>query len=307
MFKWPDVPIPTAEEHELADFAELLCWQEGNTSATALARALERRADYDHSRGVEEDEEIPRHAASAYREIERRTRICGEGYPFLLGRNGDTLSTLPCTNNSKRAIYRYLLLATRMNMSSNRRHADIDGTQLFEELSAETCKEYFGSRAECMVFGTPAGGTRFEEKVNRLCTNIQEGDGFHPKVGGKVNEKDGKLDVVVWKHFSDGLPGKFIAFGQCKTGTNSRDHLALLKPDSFCKKWMRSSPALTPMQMSFVAEALQCTHWYNFASDFGLLFDRCRIVDFSNQVSCDVLARVKSWTSAAAVATGLAG
>ena len=181
MFKWPDVPIPTAEEHELADFAELLCWQEGNTSATALARALERRADYDHSRGVEEDEEIPRHAASAYREIERRTRICGEGYPFLLGRNGDTLSTLPCTNNSKRAIYRYLLLATRMNMSSNRRHADIDGTQLFEELSAETCKEYLAAVQSVWCLGLPLEGLGLRRRLIDFARTSRRAMGFIPK------------------------------------------------------------------------------------------------------------------------------
>ena len=36
MFKWPSVPSVYAPRHELADFAELLCWQQGDTSATDL-------------------------------------------------------------------------------------------------------------------------------------------------------------------------------------------------------------------------------------------------------------------------------
>ena len=117
--------------------------------------------------------------------------------------------------------------------------------------------------------------------------------------------KDGRLDVVVWKHFSDRLAGKLVAFGQCKTGTDYQNTLTQLQPDSFCKKWMRSFPALTPVRMFFVAEALPQGTWYNYVADSGLLFDRCRIVDFSNQVSPQVSARVEAWTAAAARATGL--
>ena len=109
----------------------------------------------------------------------------------------------------------------------------------------------------------------------------------------------------MWKHFSDGLAGKAIAFGQCKTGTNYKDTLTQLQPDSFCRKWMQSPPAMTPMRMFFIAEALPKGRWYNFTSDAGVLFDRCRIVDFSSQVSQDISAKIEGWTAAAASATGL--
>lgn len=110
---------------------------------------------------------------------------------------------------------------------------------------------------------------------------------------------------MVWKHFTDRLPGKLIAFGQCKTGTHYRDTLTQLQPDSFCRKWFRSSPAVVPVRMFFVAEALSRSNWYDTASDAGLLFDRCRIVDFCDNVQMTVLARMKGWTAAAARATTL--
>ena len=181
MFKWPSGPSPRATEHELADFAELVCWQQGNTSATALTRLIGRLAENEYSGGVPEEEEIPQHVENAYSEIERRTEGCGDGYPFVLGYNGDMLHSISSVDRGKHAIYKYLLLATRLDMGSkpgsHRNHADIDGTRLFEDLSAETCREYFGDRAESMVFGKAAGGPDFEAKVNDLCDKIGEAMG----------------------------------------------------------------------------------------------------------------------------------
>ena len=38
MFKWPDLPSARAAEHELADFAELVCWKYRIVSPTDLSR-----------------------------------------------------------------------------------------------------------------------------------------------------------------------------------------------------------------------------------------------------------------------------
>ena len=94
-------------------------------------------------------------------------------------------------------------------------------------------------------------------------------------------------------------------FGQCKTGTNYKDSLTQLQPDSFCRKWLRSQPALPPIRGFFISEALSAAGWYGAASDAGLLFDRCRIMDFCNVRDPGVLADIRSWTSAAAEVSGL--
>lgn len=305
MFKWPGGPSPRAPEHELADYAELLCWEQGATSATALTQDLGRLAENEYSDGVPEEEEIPKYVEEAYAEIEHRIEACGGGYPFVLGANGDSLHTNSEVNNGKFVVYKYLLLATRLNMNKSRCHDGIDGTRLLEKLSAETCREYFGHRAESMVFGKTAEAPGFQQKINDLCNRIREGDGYRSLTTKQGRMQDGKLDVVVWKHFSDKLAGKLIAFGQCKTGTNYTDTLTQLQPDSFCRKWMQSFPSNIPVRMFFVAEALPQNNWYNLASDAGLLFDRCRIVDFSNEVGGSITNEINSWTTAAAQATGL--
>ena len=300
MFKWPGTPSPRPPEHELADYAELVCWQQGSSSKTELIGILGRLDENDYSDGVPEEEVVPRVVEEAYSEIERRKEACRDGYPFVIGEHGNTLHSIEQVRSHKHIIYKYLLLATRLNMQNNRVHAEIDGSLLLEELAADVAREYFGNRAEKFVFGTAGETSDFEEKVNALCKQMEEGGGFVNHDMGPPNLRDGKLDVVAWKPFADRLPGKLIAFGQCKTGTNYRDTLTHLQPDSFCRKWLRSSPALTPVRMFFVAEAIYRLHWYSAASDAGLLFDRCRVVDFCDDISSEVLEKVTAWTEAAA-------
>ena len=305
MFKWPDVPSDRASIGELADFAELLCWQKTSTSLTALCAALGRLAENDYTDGVPEEEETPRIVGEAYSEIERRKEACRDGYPFVISEDGYTLTMAMDNNNRRHSVYRYLLLATRLNMATARVHAGIDGTLLLEELAADVGREYLGARAESLIFGANSGTANFPGRVDELCRRLQEGGNFVSHNAALPTAKDGKLDVVVWKHFNDYKPGKLIAFGQCKTGTNFRDSVTQLQPDSFCRKWLRVPPTLVPVRMFFAAEAISRLSWYDIASDTGLLFDRCRIVDFSDELTGDVLARLRAWTEGAAIATGL--
>ena len=307
MFKWPGTPSARPPEHELADYAELVCWKQGSTSTNALSADLGRLDENDYSDGVPEDEEAPQVVEAAYLEIERRIEACRDGYPFVIDEQGYTLRANRDAENHKHIIYKYLLLATRLDMKDNREHAGIDGSLLLEELAADVAREYLGARAEKFVFGTAAGTSNFEEKINTLCRQMKEGVRFVNRDKAPPNKRDSKLDVVAWKHFADRQPGKLIAFGQCKTGTNYKDTLTQLQPDLFCRKWLHSSPALTPVRMFFVAESMSRLHWYSASSDAGLLFDRCRIVDFCDDVSSDVLKKVTTWTEAAAKAAKLPG
>ena len=307
MFKWPTPPSAYAPKHELADFAELTCWQDTCTSATSLLRLLGRLGENDYSQGVPEEDDTDRFVEDAYDEIERRQEACGDDYPFVLGRRGSTLQIKGNGENNNHIVYKYLLLATRLNMNDNRLHAGVDGTRLLEKLAAEVAKEYFGPRAESLVFGAGANNANFAVKVNDLCNRLKEGGGFKSSDEGDTAVKDGKLDVVAWTPFTDGLPGKLIGFGQCKTGTHYRDSLTQLRPDAFCSKWLYSNPAVIPMRMFFIAEALTLSkgNRRNMSIDAGLLFDRCRIVDFCDEVDIGVMDEVRQWTAGAAKANAL--
>ena len=310
MFKWPGTPSPHAGEHELADFLELTAWRDGGASAVALSRLLGRLGENDYPDGVPEEDEVDRAAENAFAELERRRDACDGGYPFVLGDEGVTVRLDEPGDGeaaARYAIYKYLLLATRLNMRDCRRHAGCDGALLFEELAAESAKRYLGARSESLVFGTAAGAGDFPRRINELCGRMGEGGGFHNRDGAPPRVRDGKLDVVAWKPFADRLPGKLIAFGQCKTGTRYEDELTQLQPDSFCSKWLRTRPAVMPVRMFFLAEARPRARWWSVAVDAGILFDRCRVVDFCRDPDPAVRQKIQDWTRAAAAATGLPG
>ena len=305
MFKWPTTPSPKAEEHELADFVELMAWRHTTMSVVELNQVLGRLDEAEYSDGVPEESEIDGSVENVFAEVERRRDACSGAYPFIVDNGGQSVRFEVKNDNNGHPIYLFLLLATRLNMKDDRQHGGFDGTKLFEELGAQSAKCYLGTRAESLVFGTAADGDGFAEKVDDLCSRLGEGDGFIDRYGGSGKARDDNLDVVAWTPFADRQGSKIIMFGQCKTGTHFRDRLTELQPDAFCDSWWRSPPALTPTRTFFVAEALPRFGWGRIASKAGLLFDRCRIVDFSETVSADVVTRLQAWTDAAAAAVEL--
>ena len=311
MFKYPGVPTVRAYAHELADFAELMAWRDGRVSTTDLSRVIGRNEESDYSDGVPEEDEADRDAEDAYVEMETRDHACGmdASYPFSIDDRGNTFVRPSKKLSSRQLVYLYLLLATRLNMRDNRVHAEIDGARLFEKLCAGVARSYLGQRAESIVFGATSGSGGFPARIARLCHQLGEGGGVKDGVSPRV--RDGKLDVVAWKPFADSWQGKLIIFGQCKTGTDYRDMLMQLQPEAFCKKLLRELPSVMPVRAFFVSEALSRSgassqrQWYDSSVDAGLLFDRCRIVDFCDGVAEDVLEEVRTWTEAAAAVSEL--
>ena len=320
MFKWPNGPKFSSPRNEIADYIELLCWRDRQTSIAHVTRAIARSAENDYTSGVVIDESTENNLHGgqtsvtaesaldeAFAEIEMRRLACGGDYPFEIANQGHTLVPTQGIDSDRSAVYLYLLLATRLNMQLTRDHAGIDGTLLFEYLCADVAKEYFGNRANSLVFGTAAHKRSFPGKISDLCERINEGGRFDSTITDPNRRRDGKLDVVAWIPFADNLPGKLIGFGQCKTGTHYRDSLTHLQPDQFCAKWMRFPLANNPIRMFFIAEALRLV-WgdrEDASRDAGLLLDRCRIVELSSGVNVSVMDKVRNWTAAAAQAVDL--
>ena len=300
MFKLPTLPSPQAEPHELADFAELLCWDRGSASEREIVAALGRLDDNDNKVGCDDDEdENTACLDEVMNEIERRSLACGSGYPFQLDCSGTVLRHDHASTGHRSVLYRYLLLSTRLNMLNSRVHANIDGADLLEPISANVLKDYLGGRrARTLVFGTAAAGT-FQDKVEAICRDLCEGGGFESLDSGPVEANDDKLDTVAWVPFSDCLAGQLIIFGQCKTGSNWGGLVAQLQPDAFIKKWMRGTVVVNPIRAFCVSEAANRSRWSGTCTAAGILLDRCRLVDFCTNLPPDLLTQVNEWTSAA--------
>ncbi len=300
MFKLPNLPSPQAECHELADFAELLAWDKGSVSAREIAAYLGRLDDNDHNVGCDDNADVNADEIDeVMNEIERRSSACGVGYPFALDLEGTVLRHVPNNEDHRTHLYHYLLLSTRLNMKDARDHAGIDGADLLEEIAAEILRCYLGpQRARSIVFGTSSPGS-FEDKVNRLCHEVGEGGAFRTLDSAAVDANDDKLDTVSWVPFADNSRSQLIVFGQCKTGTNWSGMLTQLQPDGFIKRWMREPYLQDPLRAFCVAEAVNRSRWNGFCVFAGILFDRCRIVDFFTEPDAGLVEKIKAWSIAA--------
>jgi hypothetical protein len=297
----PYSPSAQAEVHELADFAELLCWEQGSSSAREIVAALGRLDDNDHNVGAEDNEtRTTDYLDDVMNEINRRAASCNGAYPFSLGREGASLHYQCAMDaNPKSIVYRYLLLSTRLNMKDDRMHDGLDGSLLLEELAAHVLRNYLGaSRARSFVFGTAIGGN-FQARIEGMCRELGEGGRFRNLDNLPPSARDDALDAVAWIPFADRHPGQLIVFAQCKTGSSWGDHLRDLQPDDFVMKWMERGILVKPMRAFCVAESADRRRWSTTCVDAGILLDRCRLVDFSDNVDANLLERIVRWANAA--------
>ena len=271
-------------------------------SAQAIIRYLGRNEG--QKRGCEDsDDDNSMELDVVMNEMSLRAKACDGGYPFQLSEEGTVLkiNKKALTDDPIRtAIYQYLLLSTRLNMRAHKKHASIDGTALLESISAHALRRYLGhERADSIVFGT-SKSAKFDASVKDLCKLLGEGSGIqNPDGNAPVHAKDGKLDVVAWTPFADQLPGKLILFAQCKTGTSWRDSIHELQVLAFCSKWLQQQPVVSPVRAFCIAESASRVRWISDAKDAGLLFDRSRIVELSDELDSRLLTRVQRWTRAA--------
>lgn len=301
MFKLPALPSPRAEVHELADFAEILAWHRDSVSIREIQAFLGREGENYFNEGVDDEDDKNAEALDeVMNEIDRRSRICPEGYPFQLDLKGTVLRHTEVADDSKSTVYKYLLLSTRLNMNTNKVQNGIDGTALLEELSALVLRCYLGRhRAKSFVFGTAVAGG-FIGKVNKLCVDLAEGGSFSNIDPIQPDANDDKLDAVAWIPFRDERSGKLVIFCQCKTGSNWREHTTQLQPDAFLRRWTKDRGfALNPIRAFCISESPHPSQWGGHVVYAGLLFDRLRLVDFLEAVEDELISRVRTWLNGA--------
>lgn len=315
-FRGPWPPPKSAFVHEIADFCEIETLRQGTLSGRSVAQSLGLLGEEDSDEGIAESTWDESELAGVFSEIHDRKTRCASRYPFQVTNNGYTVTLdRSSLQTSAYHLYVYLLLATRFNMLASRTHADLDGTLVFERICAEVARAYMGSGAKCMLMGTARQGT-FEDKVNQLCTALGEGGGADSSADGNMHTaKDGKVDLVAWRPFADNRPGKLIGMGQCKTGSSYDGTEAHLQPDAFFSKYCQRSPiAMVPFRMFFIAETFGDTptphdpdakRWRELVRDAGIVFDRCRIMEFSTTLPGEVGDQVHTWVKAAAGRVGL--
>jgi hypothetical protein len=277
-------------------------------SQSDLIASLDQKED-------EDEDGFERPTLDALAEIGLRQKHLGRfsnSYPFTTQRT--SLALKPGKIPDSGLLYLFLLFATALDMRSDRNHAGLDAALLFEHFSCEVGKNFWGGRSathddslvKSLVFGTSrsrfdqssaATPRGFKNAVDDLCSQLGEGGCYRPKSSDRVYAQDDRLDVVVWRQFSDGRAGRLIAFGQCKTGTHWQKELPRLQPTSFCNKWLRENPVVPPIVLFFLTDRVSGS-LVNESYDSGLLFDRCRVLDYADPLPKALIADCVKWTRA---------
>ncbi|WP_266206281.1 hypothetical protein [Pontibacter kalidii] len=298
MFKIPTgVPTLKSSAQEWADFAEFSALENetGIISLYNLIKGPLLTSDEIEVSGIEDEtDRYNNKADEILGEIVRRDRETGNKYPFEPIARGYSIKY----NHSDDVfcwIYKYLLFSTRLNMSNDSVHNGYDGTKLFEELSAEVAKEYFGNKAEVDLLGTSmsqAGG--FRSKLANVVRRMGEGGNIHDN--SHYRPQDDNVDVIVWKGFSDKKPSQMIGFGQCKTGTSWASSISELNTEAFCGTWFTRQPVVKPLRLFFCAQYFPNEIWHERAYNAGLVFDRFRIMDYLPEtINSELFEKIKSW------------
>jgi len=298
-YKIPEVPSPQAYKEEMAD-----CWEiqailhPGRYVASIhISRIIATGLDEIDHEGIEsEDDRLDSRLDEVLSELQRRPGFSSGKYPFSFEKYSLKLNEGDSLNKN---IYLFLLLCTRFNMTKNKVHNTIDGTQLFEELCAEIVINYFGDNSESFLFGTANPGN-FRAKIEELITKAGEGSAFKNPNNNQPTKNDDAVDIVAWKDFSDKRAGKLMAFGQCKTGTSWQDDIHRLKPGDFCDNWFHDSPILAPLPLVFICDTLN--EDFNFVSRQKgyLFFNRFRILELVREsLNNEIQTKIQSWLDSA--------
>ena len=307
--------LPSPHTHDanvtIADWVELtsIFSADGGTSREDVIRAVRRDSGL-------RDVQAESLANDVFKELADRLASCmnagpalSSGYPFILERDNTYLRLReagPVRRWERGSIYLFLLLVTRASMSSTERTMDgIDPTKTFEQLCADVLSAFWGGVSDhsgAMVFGTSSrssgSATRFRSKIQALCESLGEGEGW--KDGAVApGGGDGKLDIVAWRRFRDGRRGGLVGFAQCKTGNGWDKHLTQLNPKTFCRNYMKQALVLEPVKIYMVPNRISLQVWESHTSDGGILFDRCRILQYAHPVNRKILEHLRRWMTAA--------
>lgn len=293
----------------LADWLEMkaVLDPDGSAAKEDLVRALVRDGT------LKKEVEYRAIAGDVFNEIEDRKAAIAAGpttpvyatYPFEL--NGDLLKfTADLADPAYAgAVYLYMLAVTRSSMESETRTlAGVDPTLHFEDVCEASLLRFWGGRdsnGDIFLLGTSGGRrTRFSLRITKLCKGLGEGTRWNKKAKSP-GAGDGGVDLVVWRRFQDKRAGGLVAFAQCKTGDGWANHLGRKNPNSFHTKYFHTHMVSDPMAIYMVPCRVPRDEWDNVIREHnkGLIFDRCRIVQYATDVKAATLRRCRLWLDAA--------
>ena len=284
----------------IADFAEAQCLKRDDLSVSMedISNDLERASlnDDDAQEDHLGDAAITPEVEAAFDDLEERPLHCGDDdfYPFrLFGDGGQIAARNDCGERWHSLLYLFLLWLTLTKQKA------LDARALFERLCCEVARNYLG--------GDPAGNVsaihfgksgNFAERIEQFAEQLGEGGGFRREArSGDAKPQDDGVDIIVHRRFADKRAGQLIGFGQCKTGRSyDRSGLNDVNIRGFTKTWLRGSVAVDPVRMFFLSDRIAGNeNMKRECNRAGILFDRCRVMEYAENVDSGLKTEIKNW------------
>lgn len=293
-------PSLTAPVSTLADWMEL----------QALSNPRKLSADADLiAIGQAAEDEAPDDAADAdaqteallddvFDELERRMGAADGAYPFALSSRGTALEAVATARSDGHYAYLFCLLVSEYRRGQllpkpvfASHAAAVE--DLFQVCSTVAAAGLLGGAAVSFGFPRPDGSGFLAALKQTYEDRFREGRTEHaPRAGVSSHTKDGGIDVIAWRSFPDGLPGKLYLLGQCASGLQYPAKSVGTFLRRFHGDWFVQQPASAPIEALFVPFMLdhdlpvrrnesradaRTGQYLSLARDLGVIVDRCRL------------------------------
>jgi hypothetical protein len=311
----------SGKRSEVADWVEVQAMHLGRAVSSAELRRSDsvlsepdNALDLDDVTGDEiereiVDSEMEQLDDEIWAELKFRERVLGDSYPFELITNRSVWRLEPRSleapaTRAPRVLYLSCLMMSAMKSGILRRDAEVDpqfdglarrAADVLQAASYVAASELVGGESHWFGWPRPDGTTKMREALKELVRKVG-----HGKLKTKDPEwttgyeKDGTIDVVVWRQFKDRRHGGVLVLGQVASGLNWIEKSPRTFVDSHFNDWFEEQlehQFLTAMFIPFMlherAIARHDSSYEDVANSIirqlsiihGTLIDRVRLVD----------------------------
>jgi len=163
-----------------------------------------------------------------------------------------------------------------------------NGTKFFEQVSNIASKTLLG---HSYLVGFP-NNSNLNAQIKEACDNCFEEKGH---ANPKSADKDGGVDIIAWKSFSDNRPNKIVVLIQCGAGKHFNQKKPINK-DKW-KRWVHW--AFDPITAMTTPKIIRNNdEWQELSDYYKLVIDRPRLIQFLHNSPYTDMAlkkQIKQW------------
>jgi hypothetical protein len=282
-----------AKVHITCDWLELavLCHEYGVYSFATLSRFWDTQRNSEDQDPEGDDSTVENFIDLVRSEIQERSEVLCEAYPFKLSVSGESLEFDDSQVSHGGWIYIFCLILSHPSQG------DIFNGEYLPEIT-HAVRNYFQACATFAAAGEVSGnayafgfprpdGSDFLEKLGMIYRHFGEGTKIVESIppGAPYAQKDAQIDVIAWRPASDNAAGKPYLLGQVASGKNWDKKSIKGGPiQSFHNVWFQRQPASTPIPSIFVpfcygnlVDGTNTESVDHHTYEFGSIFYRLRI------------------------------